>query len=155
MCTIDEKNGSTPLVIQRGAALEDICSLCDKADHSYFPNEPLRFFDKDQNTYLVDPITLEIRFQDHLIDVKDLPVIAYHDYYHSQRQTEVFFIGNGDILHDFGVSYPRNMCGYLSMPFWANNVYLLSSGLLQNVDEAGITGPLEYPEKLYYLNIFD
>ena len=155
MCLKDELNGDTPLIIQRNAQFEDVCSICDKTDLSYFPDGDLVFRDKDHNSYMVNPITLEITYQGQIMNVKDLPVIAYHDYLYDKWHTETFFIGNGDILHAFGIPYPRNMCGYLTMSIWSKNVFLLSSGLLDNLNDGCLVGPLKYPQKLYYLNIFE
>ncbi len=154
MCVKDEYNGDTPLIIQRNAQLEDVCSICDQKDLSYFPSEDLVFFDKDHETYTVNPVTLEIKHKGQPVDVKDLPVIAYHDYLYDKRHSETFFIGNGDVLHAFGRIWERNMCGYLTMDFWSEKVYMLSSGLLDNLDDGCLVGPLHYPQRLYYIELF-
>ncbi len=154
MCMKDELNGTTPLVIQRNAQFEDVCSICDKTDLSYFPSEDLIFRDRNEEIYTVNPVSLEIKHNGIIMDVQDLPVIMYHDYLYDKRHTETFFIGNGNVLHDFGEPYPRNMCGYLTMKFWSNRVFMLSSGLLDNLDDGCLIGPLKYPQKLYYIELF-
>ena len=134
------------MLIQRHAELEDICSICDIHDLSMFKYQTLTFYDKNDDKYILNTVTLEITKDGKRIDVVDLPVIYTTVFEPMDNIDDMYFIGNGDILGSFGSPYPKNMCGYLSLSIHSKKVFLLSSGL-DNIY-------VSYPTRLYYMDIF-